>query len=270
MDENLLIVAAKRGPKTLQILLHHCHDPWHTANDAIYSAVNYDSYALKTLLEVCPYKFELTEKLFLRALAKDPATFRLLFQHCIKPINLTDKMLGHAIKAGITILEVIFDNWASDIETTELVTEQAAMAGIQALENLIANSRSKIQITNSILQQSRAVMSSFLKLAELRHSESDVTEHEAIAAIESGVEGFLELLNRPGINFRLTGKICMVASKHDYAFQVLQKKRPSELFMFRRQLFCEGSASLAGEAKRILKQRGLEGWENISALSAMV
>jgi len=270
MDENLLIVAAKRGPKTLQILLHHCHDPWHTANDAIHSAVNYDSYTLKTLVEMCPYKFELTEKLFLRALAKDPATFRLLFQHCIKPINLTDKMLGLAIKAGIPILEVVFDNWASDIETTELVTKQAAMAGIQALENLIANSRSKIQITNNILQQSRAVKSSYLKLAELRHSESDVTEHEAIAAIESGVEGFLELLNRPGINFRLTEKICMVASKHDYAFQLLQKKRPSELFMFRRQLFCQGSASLEDEADHVLKQRGFGFWEIISALSAMV
>lgn len=270
IDGNLLVVAAKRGPKALQTLLHYCHDPQHTTSEAIYIAMKYDSCDLNTLMELCLYRFELDEKLFVRAIARGPETLRLIFQHCIRPINLTDKVLGLAIKAGIPTLEVIFDNWAFDIETTELITKQAAMAGIRALEYLIINSRSKIQITNNVFQQSRAVYPSYRKLAELRHSETDVTEHEAIAAIESGLEGFLELLNRPGSNFRLTEKICMVASKHDYAFQVLQKKRPSELFTFRRQLFCEGSATLEDEADRILKQRGFEGWENISALSEMV
>ncbi|KAJ4130318.1 hypothetical protein NW768_007301 [Fusarium equiseti] len=270
INGNLLIVAAKRGPKTLQILLHHCYDPQHAVSQAIQIALIHDPCTLSTLLELCPYRPELDENLFARAIARDLATFRLLFQHCIRPINLTEKMLGLAIKAGIPILEVIFDNWATDIETTELITKQAAMAGIQALENLIASSRSKIQITDNILQQARAVESSYHKLAELRRSETDVKEHEAIAAIESGVQGFMELLNRPGVNFKLTEKISMVASKHDYAFRLLQKKRPSELFMFRRQLFCQGSASLENEADRILKQRGFEGWENISALSEMV
>ncbi|KAJ4014223.1 hypothetical protein NW766_006475 [Fusarium irregulare] len=128
IDGNLLIVAAKRGPKTLQILLQCCHDPQHTASEAIYGVLKYDSCTLKTLLELSPYTFELDEKLFIRAIARGPVIFRLLFQHCIRPINLTDKMLGLAIKAGIPILEVIFDNWALDIETTELITKQASMA----------------------------------------------------------------------------------------------------------------------------------------------
>jgi hypothetical protein len=69
-------------------------------------------------------------------------------------------------------------------------------------------------------------------LLKLRESERDVTEKEAIGAIRSGPKSFLELLNRPGTNFRLTERICEVAWKYYYVFHVLQKKRPSELFKY--------------------------------------
>ncbi|RFN55300.1 hypothetical protein FIE12Z_553 [Fusarium flagelliforme] len=187
IDASVFTAAATRAPQAVRILLDHCKHSTRTMAKSIYCAVRYEPYALWTLLEMSPYKIELDKKLFVRAVLEGPEKLQLLFHYCIKPINVTKKMLGIAIKAGIPILEVIFDNWAFDIETTELITKQAAMAGIQTLEYLITNSRSKIQITNNILQKSRAVDSSYHKLAELRDSETDVTEHEAITAIESGL-----------------------------------------------------------------------------------
>ncbi|RGP72524.1 heterokaryon incompatibility [Fusarium sporotrichioides] len=267
IDGSVFIVAAAQGPRTVQLLFDHCHHPVYTARVAIYTAASYDPRTLENLLELCPFKIELRKDLFVRAMAGGPATLRLLFQYCIRPINVTDKMLELAIRVGIPVLEVIFENWASDVETTELVTKQAAVAGVQALTYLSENSKGKLQITDNILEQSKAVDSSYQMLLRLRRSETNVTEEEAIRAIESGPETFLELFNRPGTNFRLTEKICKVAREHDYVFRVLKKKRPSELFIYKREVFFQGSASLESDADRILEERGFSGWEHISVLS---
>ncbi|CAG1986279.1 unnamed protein product [Fusarium graminearum] len=269
IDGSVFTAAAAIGPETAQLLFDHCHDPVYATKKAIYTAASYSPGTLKTMLDVCPSKVELDKNLFDHAVSKDPATLRLLFHYCIRPINLTNKMLQLAIRAGIPVLEVIFENWASDMEITELVTKQAAIAGVQALTYLINNSKGKIQITDNILELPRAFDPSYQMLLGLRISERDVTEDEAIKSIESGSEAFLELFNRPGINFRLTERICKVAQKHDYAFGVLKNKRPSELFIFKRELFFQGSASLESDADRIIKQRGFLGWEHISVLSEM-
>jgi hypothetical protein len=87
--------------------------------------------------------------------------------------------------------------------------------------------------------------------------------------MESDFETFWELFNRTGTNFRLTEKICKVARKYDEMFRVLKDKRPSELFMFKREVFFQGSVTLEDDADRILTQRGFKGWENISVLSEM-
>ncbi|XEU99256.1 hypothetical protein FSHL1_004543 [Fusarium sambucinum] len=263
---SVFIVAAAQGPETAQLLFDDCLDPIYMIRKAIYAAESYDPRTLETLLKVCPSKVELDSDLFVRAVAKGPATLQLLFHYCIRPINVTKKMLELAIRVGIPVLEVIFENWASDVEITELLTKQAIVAGIQALTYLTNNSKSKIQITNNILEQSRACDSGYQMLLGLQRSETDVTEAEAIKAIENGLGTFLELFNRPGTNFRLTEQICKVAWEHDSVFRVLEKGRPSELFIYKREVFFQGSATLESDADRILKQRGFSGWENIPVL----
>ncbi|RGP61244.1 hypothetical protein FLONG3_10610 [Fusarium longipes] len=229
-DGSVFTVAAARGEETLRLLFDHCHDPVHSARKAIYSAVEYGPRTLQSMFNTCPYKIELDEDLFAHALRRGPPTLKSLFEHCIRPIRVDQSMQKAAIKDGIPILEVLYENWASDIETTELITKKASVASPQALTDLINKSGSKIQITDNIIEQSKAVPINHSKLLELRKSERDVAEQEAVQAIQSGPEAFLELFNRPGINFRLTEPICQVARKHPYAFQVLLKKRPSEMF----------------------------------------
>ncbi|RBR09505.1 uncharacterized protein FIESC28_09836 [Fusarium coffeatum] len=233
IDGSLLALAAKQGPKTLRILLDHCHDPGHRVSEAIHSAVKYDSRTLKTLLELCPCKVELDEALFVCAVSKGPKALRLLFQHCILPVNLTDRMLDIAIASGIAILEEIFEDWASDIETSPAIIKKATMTGTQALEHLINNAESKLQITYDILEHSKVSGPSHQMLLGVRASERNITEDEAIRAIQSGPEGFLELLNRQGTNFRLNERICEIAIQHDYALYYLPRKRPSEWLIFR-------------------------------------
>ncbi|GKU04726.1 heterokaryon incompatibility protein or allele [Fusarium langsethiae] len=160
IDGSILTVAAAQGPRTVQLLFDHCHDPVYSARKAIYTATSHSPYTLETLLNMCSSKIELEKDLFVCGIAKGPATLQLLFQHCIKPINVTNKMLELAIRAGIPMLEVIFENWASDVETTELVTKQAATAGKtdEKLDDVLARTLEQPGFEDYLLPPSEATM----------------------------------------------------------------------------------------------------------------
>ncbi|KAI1065005.1 hypothetical protein LB507_001180 [Fusarium sp. FIESC RH6] len=232
IDGSVLSMAAKQGPEILQNLLDRCDDPWQTASEAIASAVKYDSCALKTLLEMFPYKFELYDDLFYDAASNGSKALQLLFHHCIRPFNVTDRMLVIAINSGIPTLEMLFKDWASDVETSAAIIKQAAITGKETLKHLLKNSKGKPQVTYDILDLPGMSRTCQRMLLELRALERNVTEEEAITAIQSGPEAFLELLNRRGTNFRLNEKICEIAIQHDYAVYHLRKKRPKEWFLF--------------------------------------
>ena len=168
----------------------------------------------------------------MHAASNGPKALQLLFHHCIRPFNLTDRMQVLAINSGIPTLEILFEDWASDVETSPALIKQAAIAGKETLKHLLDNSRSKPQITYDILDLRGLPRPCQRMLLEFRVSERNLTEEEAIAAIQSGPEAFLELLNRRGTNFRLNEKICEIAVQHDYAVSHLREKRRNEWFIF--------------------------------------
>lgn len=227
------LMAASKSPETLQLLLDNCLDPIEAANMAVFNAVYRDVRKLEIVFGVFPFKIELSPSLFSGALRSSPTSLRLLFEHCARPINVTEEMSEQAVEAGIPFLKVVYDDWASHINSTELITVQAAIEGPETLEYLINNSKRKIQITERVIKESKASESSYLMLLELQKSERDVSEGEAIQAIQSGGEAFLELFNRPDSNFKLTKKIYNVALVHDYALGVLKRTRLSEVLLLR-------------------------------------
>ena len=216
---------------------------------------------MKTLLELCSHKFELDESLFVRAVFKGPEALRVLLQHCIMPVNLTQRMVDIAVAAGIPMLQVVFENWASDVETSAAIVKQAAIAGKRTLRYLLENSESKAQITEDIYNSVGVSVPSQRMLTELQSSERDVDEDEAIRAIQNGPETFLELLNRPGTNFKLSRRICEIAIQYNYASQHLQRKRPTEWFMFRPEYRSQEQVSPLWATASMSKKTLFQQWQ---------
>lgn len=258
---SVAVTGAKSGLRRLRILFDHCHDPSHAAQEAIHSAISYDPRILKTLLVLRSHKVELDESLFVRAVFKGPEALRVLLQHCIMPVNLTQRMVDIGIAAGIPMLQVLFEDWASDVETSAAIVKQAAIAGEKTLKYLLENSESKAQITEDISNSVGLSVHSKWMLTKLQSSERDVYEDEAIRAIQNGPGTFLELLNRPGTNFKLSQRICETAIQYNYASQHLQRKRPTEWFKFRPECLSQEQVSPRGATASITKKILFRQWQ---------
>ncbi|KAM0552636.1 hypothetical protein ACHAPJ_007733 [Fusarium lateritium] len=198
--------------------------------DVILKAMEQGTDTLHEVLMSWRHSIEMKDFLLSAAIDQGMPTLRLLLGIYQRPFKVEEDILTKAVKAGVSTLQLLFEDWDLDMEITEWVTREAITADEPALRFLMNNSKSKLQITDMVLCHALTDTNVYELLSAKRAEEVDVSEYEAIQAIQDGPVALNALLDRPGTNFRVTDRILVAAWEESHALDILEKRRQSELF----------------------------------------
>jgi hypothetical protein len=237
--ENIYLDAITEHPRGIRIIDEHSR-PVLMTKGLICKGIEAGEEVLELFLEEMECSIELEEDLFLKAIANGLGTLKCLTRKCINPFNISRKAYREATRAGMETLDHLFPSSPTDPK----LTETRVLAFLETVQRYHRwerkinweyvflrkdDTEEKLQITSNLILNTVGEDCNET-LRRMQYAEQDVPEDAAIRAIESGPEAFTTLLNRPGLNFRVTERIRQAASEHMYAFEVLRVKRQSEVF----------------------------------------
>ncbi|RSL60805.1 hypothetical protein CEP53_005311 [Fusarium sp. AF-6] len=132
----------------------------------------------------------------------------------------------------VPVMERLYlGRWKHEFEVSERTAVELIHGGTPAtIQVFLRSETSKLQITEAILRQSASRPPVYQLLPDRRNKEVDVSEAEAIQAIEGGPQALRRCLDKPGTNFQVTETIFKAAmlSGADVA-EMLFSKRESEV-----------------------------------------
>ncbi|KAM0428514.1 hypothetical protein ACHAPT_006874 [Fusarium lateritium] len=137
---------------------------------------------------------------------------------------------AEGIHPSVKLMEDFYlGRWKHEFEISELMAARLLWTGPDMVRVFLQSKTNKLQITEALLRRASENPDTYKLLLERHNEEKDISEEEAIQAIQGGPETLRRRLNEHGTNFRVTGNIFEAAihSGRDVT-EILLSRRESE------------------------------------------
>ncbi|RSL96275.1 hypothetical protein BHE90_012537 [Fusarium euwallaceae] len=220
------------GHSTLALLLTKCETPLPITPKLFREAFQIGSDAMDLLFDKGAVEDESLKSLVLFAARfGDDIALDTLFERYEIPSRLGNDMIEYMTPQPIKAAERLYlGSWKHEFEISESTTRRLIQIAPVILKIFLRSKTSKLQITEAILRQALAIPYYYGLLLDRRNQEVNVSEREAIRAINGGPETLRVCLDRPGTNFQVTEAILEAAMLRGRdVVEILLRRRESEV-----------------------------------------
>ncbi|KAL2684548.1 hypothetical protein Neosp_005626 [[Neocosmospora] mangrovei] len=219
------------GQSTLALVLTEFETPMPITDKLFGEALKIGPDALDLLFNKCMVKDDDLKSLVLFAAEIGEGALDALFERCEIPSGLANDMIDCMTPLTIEPAERLYlGRWKHEFEISESMTTRLIRRAPAIVNILLRSKTSKIQITEAILRQAIARPYWYGLLLDRRNNEVNVSEEEAIRAINGGPETLQRCLDKPGTNFQVTEAIFEAAMLRGRdVTEMLFRRRESEV-----------------------------------------
>ncbi|RSL57249.1 hypothetical protein CEP51_014271 [Fusarium floridanum] len=219
------------GYSTLGLLLTKCETPLPITPKLFKEAIQIGSDALDLLFNKGAVEDDNLKSLVLFAAEVGEDALDVLFERCKIPSRLANDMIECMTSETIEAAERLYlGRWKHEFEISESMTTWLIQRAPAIVKIFLRSKTSKLQITEAILRQAVVSRYCYGLLLDRRNQEVNVSEQEAIRAINGGPETLRVCLDRPGTNFQVTETILEAAMlRGREVVEVLLRRRESEV-----------------------------------------
>ncbi|RSL64338.1 hypothetical protein CEP54_004833 [Fusarium duplospermum] len=224
------------GHSTLALLLTKCETPLPITPKLFREAFQIGTDAMDLLFDKGAVEDESLKSLVLFAAGfRDDIALDVLFERYEIPSRLANDMIEYMTPQTIEAAERLYlGKWKHEFEISESMTRRLIQIAPVILDIFLRSKTSKLQITEAILRQALALPYYYGLLLDRRNQEVNVSEQEAICAINGGPETLRLCLDKPGTNFQITETIFEAAMlRGREVVEMLVRRRESEVYVRR-------------------------------------